>query len=106
MYGTVNGGNGGNNGGNGNSDNKEAGRNGALLRKLWAPLSKVAEIPSALAHQMRQEVTKIEQRTDGQEHLDGWFEEHRSEFGSVHSKYFGQGVKVKVAKLLVTPDEM
>lgn len=103
MYGTVNG-NGG--GGNGDNEKKGGGRNGGMLRKLWAPPSNVAEIPSALAQQMRQEVTKIEQRTDGQEHLDGWFEEHRSEFGSVHSKYFGQGVKVKVAKLLVTPDEM
>ena len=91
MYGTVN------NGKNGN-------RQRSFLRKLWTPT--VAQVPTDLAQLVRKEVLKIEQRADGKEHLDGWLEEHRSEFGSVHSKTFGQGYSVKVAKLLVTPDEL
>lgn len=90
MYGTVN-------------DGRNRNRQRAFLRRLWAPT--VAQVPADLAQQMREEVLKIEQRADGKEHLDGWLEEHRSDFGSVHSRSFGQGYSVKVAKLLVTPDE-
>ena len=59
-----------------------------------------------MAHVMQRAIQQIEQRSDGQEHLDGWTEEHRSELGSLHSRHFGDGYTVKVAKLLVTEDEM
>ena len=100
MYGTVN-------GGIGNSENN-GGR--GLLRKPWTPSTKahpkVVDMPTELSDKIRREVSKIEKRTDGQEHLDGWFEEHRSEYGSLHTMYFGDGHSVMVAKLLVTTDEM
>lgn len=89
-----------------------------LLRKLAqrGTSSSSSRLSSTLAEEedkvyivMRQEIQKavkqMEQRTDGREHLDGWFEEHRNEYGSVHSRDFGGGCKVKVAKLLVGPDE-
>mmetsp|Transcript_14870 Transcript_14870/g.30347 ORF Transcript_14870/g.30347 Transcript_14870/m.30347 type:complete len:345 (+) Transcript_14870:43-1077(+) len=104
MYGTVN-------GGSGNSDSNPTNNGGGrgLLRKLWTPSTqtpKVLDIPTDVLEKITQEVSIMEKRTDGQEHLDGWFEEHRSEFGSLHTKYFGDGYSVRVAKLLVAPDEV
>ena len=77
----------------------------SFLRKLWAK-SPVPANYDDVVQIMRQDVLKMEQRTDGQEHLDGWYENHRSEFGSVHTKHFGQGFSVRVTKLLATPDEL
>ena len=81
-------------------------RRRSFLRKLMghspAPAEEVSE---GVRNEMLQAVKQMEQRTDGQEHLDGWFEKHRNEFGSLHTRDFGEGYTVKVAKLLVGPDE-
>ena len=63
-------------------------------------------IPTHLVTQVREAVRAMEARNDGKEHLDGWTEEHRSEYGSRHSRDFGNGVKVRVSKLLATPDDL
>ena len=124
MYGNVNGGgtdngnggkengNGGKENGNGGKENdnggKENGNNGnkgqRFLRTLSGPCP--TSRPAALVQEMRQAIQQFELRTDGLEHLDGWLEEHRSEFGSLHSRDFGNGYKIQVSKLLVAPDEL
>lgn len=78
-----------------------------LLRRMTSAKNEAESVtvPQDLHLQMIEAVKKLEQRIDGLEHLDGWFEEHRSDFGTLHSQEFGEGYTVKVAKLLVTPDE-
>lgn len=92
-----------------------ANRRRSFLRKLVdsspAPVAvakeeEALEVSEELRNEMLEAVDQIEQRFDGQEHLDGWFEEHRNEFGSMHSRYFGEGRIVRVSKLLVPPDEL
>lgn len=73
------------------------------LRRLMGTQSAV--LPAQIHDEMVRAVQQMEQRSDGQEHLDGWLEEHRNEHGSVHSREFGGGYTVKVAKLLVRPEE-
>jgi len=107
MYGTVNGEFSNSDTGENDSANNNGGRH--LLRKNLMSSTqtpKMMDSPTDVSNKIRQEVSKIQKRSDGKEHLDGWFEEHRSEFGSLHTKYFGNGHSVRVAKILVTPDEL
>lgn len=72
-----------------------------LLRRLGYK-SATPSIAHELRHEMMEAVRQLELRNDGLEHLEGWFEEHRSDFGSVHSRNFGKGYTVKVAKLFAS----